>query len=623
MNKQPITMPQGKRYMSEASSFLMHHLPFYGKYILDKTLTGCGGTEFFINSGRPIVLISPRTGVLVNKSKQHPEVYLFRDFDKVSLPLLKQRLSDYLDSVQQNPVILTTLDSAKYVINELKVRNIIDNFLFLTDEFQCLIGDAAFKGKIDYEFLKILNAEAKNICYMSATPIDDAYLDGIDEFRGIDYYKLDWDPSVVVEPTVKGEMMKQGESPCTICTRIIQEYRTNGYFAKKILNGQEKQAKEAVFFVNEVKTIRQIIQKNNLLPKETTILISTSNKDVIELQKMGFIIGGENTDRNNPVNKPFTFCSKASFEGRDFYSLSAFTYIFIDGSKDWETQDIGIEIPQILGRQRLDTNPFRYNAIIYYRTKPAVLNRSEYMRIIKQKCASSQALVETYLNGSDIVKKSLIGLVKKREAKNPYEENYLDVINDSSGGYSLEINYLVAAAEHTLWMNKECFYSNPIMLSCSIQGQMAIYNTKPDELRQFEESFNHAVRFEYKMRLYCDYLTLHPHHMEAILANPFIDECYHVYYSELGTAEIYNLGYDKYRLDNELFRRRISDQCRMCFGTGNSYTTDEVKCILQQIYDNIGYAKKAVASDLPNYISCSSHQPKSPDGKRIIRYRIS
>lgn len=622
MNKIPITMPDGIRYMSDAANCLQEKLPLTGKYILDKTLTGCGGTEFFINSGRPIVLISPRTGVLINKSKQHPEVHLFRDSDITPLPILKQNLSNYLDTNQRNPVILTTLDSAKYVIAELKLRNRIDDFLFLTDEFQCLIGDAAFKGNIDYDFLRLLDAEAKSICYMSATPIDDTYLDGIPEFKNVEYYKLDWDPAVVVEPTVKEVMMKAGESPCTIFSKIIKDYRSKGYFARKYIQGREIQSKEAVVFVNEVKTIIQIIKSNNLSPAETTILVSNSNKEVDKLKKAGFTIGGENTDRNNPKNKTFTFCSKASFEGRDFYSLNAFTYIFIDGSKDWQTQDIGIEIPQILGRQRMDENPFKYNAKIYYRTKPNTLCKQEYMKIIAEKCEGSQALLNVYDSGDEKTKKALIGLVKKREKNNPYEENYLDIVNHSNGSYSLAMNYLVAAAEHNLWMNKEYFYSNPIMLACGIQSQMSIYNTKPAELRDFEKRFNSAKSPNDKMRIYCDYLSKYPYHIDAILANPFIERMYHEYYDALGYDTITSLGYDIIKMDEELKRRSVSEECRKYFITDSSYSADKVKLILQGIYDAKGYNKKASATHLSSFISCTTYQPVTPDGKRPICYKI-
>lgn len=80
------------------------------------------------------------------------------------------------------------------------------------DEFQCLIGDAAFKGNTDMNFLMRLDNEVSRICYLSATPIPDMYLNYIPQFANIPYCKLEWDPDVIEEPTLKEVQMKRGES---------------------------------------------------------------------------------------------------------------------------------------------------------------------------------------------------------------------------------------------------------------------------------------------------------------------------------------------------------------------------------------------------------------------------
>lgn len=109
-------MPEGIRYMSEAKDYLFKKIPFTGKYILDKTLTRCGGTELFIGSGRPLVLVSPRTGVLSSKSQQHPNCHLLRG-ENTKPDELKKNLKVYLNRCMVRlfnhlniPVILTTLD---------------------------------------------------------------------------------------------------------------------------------------------------------------------------------------------------------------------------------------------------------------------------------------------------------------------------------------------------------------------------------------------------------------------------------------------------------------------------------------------------------------------------------
>lgn len=628
MNIKEIPMPQNVRYMSEGKNVLFNILPPNGKYILDKALTGCGGTELFLNSGRPLVLISPRSGVLSNKANQHPECHLFRSNEKEKLDDLKTKLRYYLDSNHYihgiggtPPIILITLDSAKYVIEDLQYRRTINNFLFLVDEFQCLISDASFKGKTDLEFLKMLDGNAQNICYMSATPTESPYLDALVEFRNCTYYKLKWDPNVIVEPTVNNILMRKGETPITIFSDIIRNFRRDGYFAKKIINGKECKSTEAVVFINEVKTIMKIILQNNLVPTETTILISESNKEVKKLESLGFTIGEQCADRNNPVNKTFTFCSKASFEGRDFYSTNAFTYIFLDGTKDWQTHDTSIEIPQMLGRQRLDKNPFKYNATIYYRTKPCVENQNEFLTKMGEKLKDSQALINSYNMGDASLKKALANTIRNKDSNNPYASNYLDVVNDSNG-YRLEINYLVAAAEHTLWSSKAYFYNNPMHLTTAIQTQIAIAGTKPNELRDFENSFNSESDPAQRMRLYSTFRAAHSEFTEQLYQNPFINFWYHNAFNYLGPIELMQLNYDLESISNRMMGNSITSQCQLSFIKGKFYRADEVKGILQRIYDNIGYSKTATASQLGNYIKVRTSNKRMDDGSRQMVFEI-
>ena len=80
--------------------------------------------------------------------------------------------------------------------------------------------------------------------------------------------------------------MKSGESAEKLCARLIQRYRENGYFERKVLQGNVVYSREACIFLNEVRSIRNIIGQNNLKPDEVTILCSESKAS--ELPK-GFV----------------------------------------------------------------------------------------------------------------------------------------------------------------------------------------------------------------------------------------------------------------------------------------------------------------------------------------------
>ena len=69
-------MPQGCRYMGEDRT-LLPYLQQFSKFILNKTVTGCGGTSLFLNSDIDVVIISPRLQALKDKHEQHPDTFLF------------------------------------------------------------------------------------------------------------------------------------------------------------------------------------------------------------------------------------------------------------------------------------------------------------------------------------------------------------------------------------------------------------------------------------------------------------------------------------------------------------------------------------------------------------------
>lgn len=627
-----IDMPEKCRYMSDYDRLLKGILPIDRKFILNKTITGCGGTSMFINSSLPVVIISPRIQVLKEKHKQHPDTFLFH------IPLcndraeaIREKMQDlgvYLDCHQRNlpfgqlsrpPRIQVTLDSSDKVLSVLKSRGVTDTFLFVVDEFQCLMGDATFKGSTDMNFLVYLDREARRICYLSATPIPDIFLDNIPQFAGIPYYKLEWDPEVIEEPTLKEVRMKSGESAEKLCARLIQRYRENGYFERKVLQGNVVYSREACIFLNEVRSIRNIIGQNNLKPDEVTILCSESKAS--ELPK-GFVAGGLCADRNNPVNKTFTFCTKASFEGVDFYSTNASTYIFINAGKEWQTLDIMLDIPQILGRQRLDMNPFRHDATIYYKTMPERVTKEEFERKQSEMERKSQMILDTYNNAPDNAREMFVELYRDKATDRRFVDDYIDLIREN-GYTTIGFNYLVMVARWNRWHQRNYYYNNSCRLLTSIQDAVRMCQ-KPEELKQFESWYYNAPPKD-RLAGYARFRKQYPQYDSLVLQNPFIKMEFHHWYATLGYEELSKLGFqetDMERAYNTVCAQEtIRDACRRTFKAGVSYSRQEVKGMLQKIYDSIGLTgKTAKAKELAQYLPVIERQRTNEKGKR--RYFI-
>lgn len=630
-----INMPKGCRYMSDYGNLLNGELPLDKKFILNKTVTGCGGTSMFLDSNLSVAIISPRFQVLKDKHKQYPDSFHFhipQCSDRAQgIAQKMSELDSYLDyhhgstpftHLPMSPAkILVTLDSSAKVLDVLKRKNMLDSFLFVVDEFQCLMGDATFKGNTDMNFLVSLDNEVKRICYLSATPIPDIYLDYIPQFTNIPNYKLEWDPDVIVEPTLKERQMKNGETAEKLCEELIQRYRRNGYFERKIVNGNIVYSHEACIFLNEVRSIKNIIRQNNLRPDEVTILCSESQSS--KLPK-GFTIGGLDTDRNNPRNKPFTFCTKSSFEGVDFYSDNASTYIFINAGKEWQTLDIMLDIPQILGRQRLDSNPFRHDATIYYKTYPATVTKAEFEQKQKMMEQNTYKILDTFNNAPEEAKTLLVQLYRDKASEKKFADDYVDLIQEN-GQTTIGYNHLVMAAKWNQWYQRNYFYNNSCQLLTSIQSAVGM-RKKPDEIKQFEEWYYNASDKD-RLAGYANFRNQCPQYDTLLLQNPFIDFRFHEWYGTLGYDILLGLGFRETDVDraynNLCAQAPIREACRQEFLLGKLYSKQEVKVKLQKIYDNLGLSgKTAKATELAQYLSVRETQRQNDEGKRVFFIEI-
>ena len=646
MNYQEINVPVQYRYLSQWPD-LLNILPQQGKFILNKVNTGCGGTTLFLQSTQPTILVSPRSNVLYSKSAQFPKAHLFRKKTdtSTSVPILKERLRDYINMCNGSfhcpmmqpiiPKILVTIDSYSYVAEQLAFMGILDKFTVLVDEFQCLMSDSKFKGRVELEFLHNLRG-VNSVCYMSATPIDESYLNFFPDFADVScYYKLVWDPDVLETPNLDMRPYKPKQSSKGICKGIIQDYRNNGYFAQKVINGAVVNSTEVVIFLNDVRTIVQIIEENQLQSDEVNVLCSPSNKYVKDLKRLGVHIGELSTDPCNPINRTFTFVTRASFEGVDFYSTNAFTYIFCDGVLDWNKNDLIIDVPQILGRQRLD-QPFRKDAILYYRANSRT-NSAAIIDRIKAKEEATQRWIEKFNASDDITKRMLKDGIMKRSEKTRYADDYVEFVDDMNGGFILKENYLVKSTELRDWQLSNYVYNSPLNIIKTVVGQTGINVTNDcgyihlsgvAALDKFKQEFFKATTFPDRMRIYTEMREQHPEHTNDLYQNAFIERHFHQAYDMLGGDKIRALRFREKDIaeavSSLVLYQIVSDECRLVFATGSHYQMAEVKTKLQEIYNKAGIHATAKASDLPQFMpSAVKRQLTNPaNGKRVHYYEI-
>ena len=153
MNVITLNVPSHVRYINQWENL---QLP-KGHYIMDKVVTGCGFTEFFLNNNIPTILCSPRKVLLENKHNQHLKnskkdkkilpTYLFKneidkdttvDFslsekfnneiinisDKKEYILgLRRNLANYITTSTTTLKILVTYDSLRHVLETISEIN--------------------------------------------------------------------------------------------------------------------------------------------------------------------------------------------------------------------------------------------------------------------------------------------------------------------------------------------------------------------------------------------------------------------------------------------------------------------------------------------------------------------
>lgn len=446
MNKDIIKVPKGIRYISEWEN-LENLLPQDKPYIMNKTITGCGYTEYCITNDKPVILCSPRLILLANKENQHQEMenllYLRNEFDsfeeydrdinkddlrfekedkeKEERRIKAEAYSEHFkDKVRDHvrlclakklpPKFLVTYDSFRRVREALGETG-IQLYDIVVDEFQSIFCDSRFKSDTENTFLQNIK-DLKKVCYLSATPMVDKYLDMLDEFKDLKYFELDWgseDPSRIVQPYLK---TKQCKSIISEALRIVESYKSGNFekLARRREDGsiEEIYSTEAVIYINSVKNICDIIRKCGLKLEETNILCAETddnekkireafNKGKSKSEKISSKVKCIGTvPKEGETHKMFTLCTRTVYLGADFYSKCARSFILSDADIECLSVDITLDLPQILGRQRLITNPWKNRAELYFKTNSIAIDPIKFEKYLNKKTETTNTLLSAH-----------------------------------------------------------------------------------------------------------------------------------------------------------------------------------------------------------------------------------
>ena len=637
MNKTVVEIPETVDKLSNWKEFSLPP----GHSIIDKEICGCGFTEFCLRNEDNIILCAPRRMLLEDKKSQHPEsnVYHFKndlwdgaseryDLDnkkskpteqpkekeeRVSISDLK---SDLLRWYGTNPgpyKILVTYDSLHHVLNALGTEAL--RFKVVVDEFQALFIDAAYKPDVEIMFLSDLY-DFPNVTYVSATPMLEKYLDALEYFKDLKFYEFSWPKSKVLPVRIVRRYVK---SISYEVGKYINNYR-RGIYESKVVGGKLYKSKELVIFCNSIRSICGMIKRYKLSPSETNVLCASTEENEKRLALYGHSRG--RVPLLGEPHKMFTFCTKTAYLGADFYSTSAYTIVCSDGDIQTLVVDVSLDLPQILGRQRLEENVFR-NEVLYL-SKGAKddtilgIKEEEFITDLRARDKNTEDILRDISRMGEAGKKDYV----ERLRRDP--ELYVhDFIGISRDGNPCK-NTLLRTALLRSWEISRKEYQDSICIRRGMEslGYEVVDSEREEIISSFQAKFSELGNFTDKMELYCNYIITYPElKSEPIL----VPREYQNYMELLGPEKIRSLGYREKDIseyiDSLEKRETLKEQIISKYPIGSKVLLSQVKSDLAKIYEVNGITLSAKAVDLGKYLDLKEVLiPK--DGKYQKGYKI-
>lgn len=640
MKKITLNVPDGIKYLSEWKE-LWNLLPMNQHYILNKRICGCGATEAYIGSDRKVILASPRKQLLYNKYSQHlsDNLHLYRyqgnrekyfeskSYSEKDVFAFNDELGKYIKSGGKK--ILTTYDSLRKIKEVLVAdEENLDKWTVVVDEFQAMFYDCQFKPTTEYEFGQILGA-FNTVVYLSATPFLESYLDMTRQFKDMTFYELLWPESMMQIPKV--EVIKSKKSVFKLCSELIGKYR-EGKGNSTVVDGKEFVAKEAVFYINDVSVIKNIIKKNGLKADEVNIICSSKSENIKKLNELSREVGekfmiGDIPGKGEP-HKMFTFCTSTVYIGADFYSTNAYSYIFANPLVKSMTVDVSVDLQQIIGRQRLDTNPFRNTATLYFNTRKSKVTEEELENSIKEKKDKTKKQIDNFNAVPN--KDEQLQMMENTIRQQGHKEHYCCIIKDADNNVRIVENEILEISERRAWEVTNRIYNNDFSMYRALRvGAVVTKSSGSDdpEVQRIFKEWNLDNQFPRKARLYCDLYDNFPELLEDCT---FIEGKYKKYHDALGKegfeALCWREDYIRQAIEPTPFDKLPKDQIAVklidALKTDRTYTKSEVKDMLVNIYKELGITGKPSASDISEYLTCEDRTVRMK-GKLIATFKVT
>ena len=681
MNKIKINVPDGIRFLSDWNDFNFKNFP--SKCIINKQIPGCGFTEWCIRVNSHVVLTSPRKHLLRNKAGQHegevflvvnemePDVDIDKDLtkdkkefndgrfetpeekaekeknliegNKKAYDRIHDELIDYYNECRASGKfmkILVTYDSYRIVREVLIEVGIFNQVRTIVDEFQSILHDSRFKSSTELQFMQALDLSPTSY-FVSATPMMEEYLDMLDEFKDLPYYELDWEKENPARVTIPDLDVKAMRSVTEEMTRVIKEFLDGKYESKFVIRDDkpvEVVSNKIVLYVNSVKHIISVVKRLKLKPEQINIICSVTEENKKKLKKG---LGKNYTIGKVPLKKDpepdITFCTRTVYLGADFYSKCARSYIFSDANIDSLAVDISEDLPQILGRQRLDENPWKNHAYFFYRSTANYrgMGKDYFDKELEKKMKKTKDLLAIFDGLTDYSQMDTLADSYRllAEIRN-YKDNYVAVNRKIGENGNVELypllNKLVLANEMRAFKIQQIDYKDRFTVFATVNKKITPTNTVATEASKFMNEYKKLTTVKDRLKFICE-SQVSKEVLEVFLNQLSDSDDVKSYYLLLGKEKLKSYGYGismiKKNINIITFNPLVLENIiYQDFNEGDRISLSEIKDRLSKIYESIGYRKSPKAVDLNEFFELKkckiSTTDDSGNNKRVEGYEL-
>ena len=553
------------------------------------------------------VIAVPTTELIINKTgKSEAGVSTIQFGNKIKTVFglfgsftnsVKSQLKKYLAGEGIKKIICTydKLPKLDEFLNPTDYRLLVDEYHSLLKAYS--YRDKAIDGVIN-SFRKY-----KSYCFMSATPIQAEFKPR--SMEDIEEVVADWDE--VDQLFVR---LEKTNKPYVKAANIIKAYKTDGFIE---INGFKSY--EAFFFINSVTDIASILQHCELTNDEVKIVCADNESNRTKLA--GYTISNSRSE-----NKKFTFITSKSFEGADYFSDSAMCFIVSSPTNTHTLAGIDTDIPQIAGRIRTKTNPFRNMLVHIFNTTRLNLDVTyeEMVERTNKEIAETEATVNLFNNADELAKNHL-----RRVTLNRINDFYMSYDSKTD---TFSVNDLLPKLElYNYHLNQVIYNKGLSLVKAYNQNGMITTDvfyeridetmTKAGKKISFKDAFLRYAELVHNMVMTTEVDSL-------TKIQPLIVPAYH----RLGIDKVKKLRYIKSAVEDALSNldadknrdTKIAMILSKKIGIGFNKSADIISYITEA-YNTVGCTDKVKASNIDRWFECEPTS-KRIDGKVAKGYII-